>query len=364
MTFEADLAGDDAVTLGMGASLTATDGAIADDRANDVEREFAPGGTGTERRRDFTVPPEAAPGEYVLSGALWDGEIGAATEGAVAEDSCEIDVRAASGLATIDCPTAGARLASEGSIVRGTADLERLADDQTLWLVVWSESPTGAGEVAWPNTEISEEDWVARDVTVGITEEPNTEVELRVYAFTDDQVDLVGERRQSGEEFLTDDEVPQEPQVRVPVIGAADSDLSPACSAAATPSTTVAPGPGDPGPDDMNLSMTCRGLQTQMQGGDQVDLDYQLTVSSTRQVGLGASLYEVDGDGAYWDDAHDVESVDVRPGQPPISRPFVIPVGTPAGTYRLAGEVFPGGEVGGPILLADAACDVIVTIID
>jgi hypothetical protein len=130
--------------------------------------------------------------------------------------------------------------------------------------------------------------------------------------------------------------------------------------ATTTSTATTAPQPVD-GPvlyDGVTLSVTCAGFQPELRAGDDVELTLTVTTETVGQVGLGASLYPLDGEQEYSDDAHDVESVLVRPGQSPITRSFVVPNRPELGRYDLLAEVWPGGEIGdeGVDTLAEASC--------
>lgn len=117
--------------------------------------------------------------------------------------------------------------------------------------------------------------------------------------------------------------------------------------------------------DGVTVDLTCDGLNLQMRGGDEIGLVYEITSSRDGAVGLGASLYEIGGDGEHWDAAHNLDLVEVHAGREPVSRPFVIPADVPPARYELVGEVWPGGEVGkeGADTLDDEVCGV-VTIVD
>jgi hypothetical protein len=65
-------------------------------------------------------------------------------------------------------------------LVRGTARISLLAEDQQLWLVAWSEVPEGVSGAAYLEGVLTSETWERRDVVIAEPDEPTGPVELRV----------------------------------------------------------------------------------------------------------------------------------------------------------------------------------------
>jgi hypothetical protein len=76
-----------------------------------------------------------------------------------------------------------------------------------------------------------------------------------------------------------------------------------------------------------------------------VQLTYHIGAPSTRQVGLGAGLYDEQGTDRSNGDG-DVSDVTLQQGQSSPSRPVAIPANLPAGKYELDAEIWPPNEIG------------------
>lgn len=88
-----------------------------------------------------------------------------------------------------------------------------------------------------------------------------------------------------------------------------------------------------------------------------VQLTYHIDSSTPRQVGLGAGLYDEQGNDHSNGDG-DVSSATIQQGQSSPSRAVIIPANLPPGKYELDAEIWPPNEIGQNNIneLVDATC--------
>lgn len=98
--------------------------------------------------------------------------------------------------------------------------------------------------------------------------------------------------------------------------------------------------------------------------GAVVTLTYQLHAEKAGTVGLGAGIYRQGGDETDYgnDDAGDEDSYRLQAGAQSVSRPLHLPTGLKSGTYQIAGEVWPTGDVGTGDTLTDQTCAPTMTV--
>jgi len=95
LRFDVKVEGDEGLRLGLGATMFVGDQEISDDSGGRVVTVIPGDSTGDSAlTRTFVVPASVPAGEYELAGELWRGEIGAAGQEALDDDSCSLTVTA------------------------------------------------------------------------------------------------------------------------------------------------------------------------------------------------------------------------------------------------------------------------------
>lgn len=130
--------------------------------------------------------------------------------------------------------------------------------------------------------------------------------------------------------------------------------------------TTPAPQPSTPAPNPIptspspsapQITLTCTLGHTQIRPGATIDLTYNMNSTATRQVGLGAGLYDEQGNDHSNGDG-DISSFTLKQGSGSPSRPVTIPARLPPGRYELDAEIWPANQIGqnGVNDFVDAPC--------
>jgi hypothetical protein len=127
-------------------------------------------------------------------------------------------------------------------------------------------------------------------------------------------------------------------------------------SPAASPTSQVPISP-TPSPTISSMTLTCSLSQKQLRPGMTIMLTYHVNSPVTRQVGLGAGLYDEPGNDHSNGDG-DVSDTTLQQGLSSQSRPVTIPANLPAGKYELDAEIWPANEIGQNNVntLTDAPC--------
>lgn len=144
---------------------------------------------------------------------------------------------------------------------------------------------------------------------------------------------------------------PTKLQVVLPTVSANPPSASPIL----TTSASSTPIPPTPSPSLMTLG--CRLSDKKLRPGLTVQLTYQVYSPVTRQVGLGAGLYDERGNDHSNGDG-DVSVFTLKQGESSPSRPVTIPANLPPGTYELDAEIWPANKIGqnGVNDIIDATC--------
>jgi hypothetical protein len=125
-----------------------------------------------------------------------------------------------------------------------------------------------------------------------------------------------------------------------------------------TPSSSV-PADESPSPTTphLQITLTCDLSTKAPMPGMTVQMTYHITSSQQRSVGLGASLYDSQGNDLSTGDG-DIDSFLLSAGQTTDSRPLPLPKNIPAGRYEIDAEIWPPNEIGknGVNTLKDAFC--------
>jgi hypothetical protein len=143
-----------------------------------------------------------------------------------------IEVRPESGLATIECPTGGEHYGSAVPLVRGTAQISLLADDQELWLASWSEAPGEDSMAAYLSYEITTDTWEQHNLGIAEPQDFTAPVELRVYVLTPEQLEPAIQRVERGATagpYLREDEINVAPLANVQIVRNTPGPASPPC---------------------------------------------------------------------------------------------------------------------------------------
>lgn len=106
-----------------------------------------------------------------------------------------------------------------------------------------------------------------------------------------------------------------------------------------------------------SMTLSCSLSQQRLRPGMTVQLTYHVDSPVIRQAGLGAGLYDAQGN----DDSNgdgDVDSIALHQGWNSLSRPVTIPANLQPGQYELDAEIWPANEIGqnGVNDLIDATC--------
>ena len=106
-----------------------------------------------------------------------------------------------------------------------------------------------------------------------------------------------------------------------------------------------------------SMKLTCSLSQKRLRPGMTVQLTYHVDSPAARQVGLGAGLYDEQGN----DDSNgngDIASMSLQEGWNSPSRPVTIPANLAPGQYELDAEIWPANEIGqdGVNDLIDTTC--------
>lgn len=123
------------------------------------------------------------------------------------------------------------------------------------------------------------------------------------------------------------------------------------------PSTSISPTPTLPTPAASVMTLACRLNGKKLEPGVTVQLTYKAYSPVTRQVGLGAGLYDEQGNDHSNGDG-DVSVFTLKQGQSNPSRPVTIPTNLPPGKYELDAEIWPANKIGqnGVNDIIDATC--------
>ena len=137
---------------------------------------------------------------------------------------------------------------------------------------------------------------------------------------------------------------------KAPVAAPSESPDTPASSPTPTssPTTPLSASPvstGSPSRTESPITLSCSLSQGQLAPGMTVQLTYHVHSLTTRQVGLGAGLYDDQGNDHSNGDG-DVDNTTLPQGQSSPSRPVVIPANLPAGKYEITAEIWPANEIG------------------
>lgn len=104
-----------------------------------------------------------------------------------------------------------------------------------------------------------------------------------------------------------------------------------------------------------SVSVTCSGMPSTMKRGATFSMTYDVVSASTRQVGLGAALY--DGSGAdQADGTGDENAVSLSVGHTTTTRSVSVPASLSPGTYEVDGELWPPNQIGNGEPLTSASC--------
>ena len=107
----------------------------------------------------------------------------------------------------------------------------------------------------------------------------------------------------------------------------------------------------------LTITVSCALSQISLRPGMTVQLTYHIHASSATTVGLGAGLYDSQGND-HSTGTGDIDSIAIPAGASIESRPVPIPAGLPPSTYELDAEIWPPNEIGdtGVNDYADATC--------
>jgi hypothetical protein len=96
---------------------------------------------------------------------------------------------------------------------------------------------------------------------------------------------------------------------------------------------------------------------SRLRPGKVVTLAYDIKSDAAVDVGLGAALYD-ENEVDHARGTGDRDSVHLQRGHNRVTRPFMIPVGLPVGTYELDAEIWPANKIGdnGVETFADSPC--------
>lgn len=144
---------------------------------------------------------------------------------------------------------------------------------------------------------------------------------------------------------------PTKPGAALPTTSASSPTASP------TPSTSNSPTPTLLTPSASVMTLMCRLNGKRLGPGVTVQLTYKVYSPVARQVGLGAGLYDEQGNDHSNGDG-DVSVFMLQQGQSNPSRPVTIPTNLPPGKYELDAEIWPANEIGqnGVNDIIDATC--------
>jgi hypothetical protein len=123
------------------------------------------------------------------------------------------------------------------------------------------------------------------------------------------------------------------------------------------PTSPASPTPTSSSPLTPQITLTCTLGRTQIRPGATIELTYNVNSTTTRQVGLGAGLYDEQGNDHSNGDG-DISSFTLKQGSGNPSRPVTIPAKLPPGRYELDAEIWPANQIGqnGINDFVDAAC--------
>jgi hypothetical protein len=132
-------------------------------------------------------------------------------------------------------------------------------------------------------------------------------------------------------------------------------DVSPASTPPTTRTTPPTPSPTTP--PAPTLQLVCALEPASPKPGQQATVTYTITSNTTRNVGLGAGIYDDEGDDSSTGTG-DIDSFPVEVGKQTTTRILPVPRSLKPGTYEITAELWPPNAIGadGTDTLVDSTC--------
>ena len=94
------------------------------------------------------------------------------------------------------------------------------------------------------------------------------------------------------------------------------------------------------------VSASCQITATKLVPGAIIRITYHISSSQAFQVGLGAGLYDNNGND-HSSGYGDISNFTLPKGRTSVSRPVLLPPNLPVGYYEITGEIWPANEISG-----------------